>query len=227
MAKKIIQKLTDRKIPVRKPQPVEVPVVSLEQIKANRKKINALNRSRAKDMERKVARILHGERIFGSGAFKGYKGDCKVPFTYGELLIECKLTESFHKVLKTPQINLDTKWLAKIHHEAYTMKCRFGLLVFHYFAYPDNIAVIKLSDVQWLLAKISRDDVFISIGEIGYNTAQKKLGSIAIRKNWLDTHWSVGMIGKYIACTIHGYPYIFLPLLDFAALLELVNNENH
>ena len=67
-----------------------------ERLKEERKQRNRLNRQRAKNMERRVARYLGGDRTPQSGAGNS-KGDVAVLFTNrpGRYLVECKLTDQW------------------------------------------------------------------------------------------------------------------------------------
>lgn len=90
-----------------------------------RRKQAALNKARAKTMEKNVARILKGNRVpmSGSGAIKG---DCIVPLDkYRSIYVECKLTAQ-------EQLSLQTAWLSKAIAEARAMRCVFPILVYKF-----------------------------------------------------------------------------------------------
>jgi hypothetical protein len=106
-----------------------------EQVKETRKVINARNKARSKDMERKVARLFGegGHRVPMSGAMPGWKGDVIVEFRNnpGKMLIECKLSEAKDEY-GSPSLTIVFEWLNKIQHETEQTRSKLGILVIHY-----------------------------------------------------------------------------------------------
>lgn len=138
---------------VRKSSAVSKPITSpqaAEQLKAERRERNRLNRQRAKTMERRIAKYLGGDRTPQSGAGNS-KGDVTVLFTNrpGRYVIECKLTELFDR--HGPSITISKAWLAKIHREAEQMNAVFGMLVYRYHGKPDDFVLIRTQDMRKVL----------------------------------------------------------------------------
>lgn len=101
----------------------------------DKKKIAALNKSRARSMEKTVARMLSGNRVpmSGSGAIKG---DCIVPLDqYRSIYVECKLTAQ-------ETLRLETAWLSKAKAESKAMRCVFPILVYHFHRSHDYYVLV-------------------------------------------------------------------------------------
>lgn len=134
----------------RKNSVVSKPITSpqaAEQVKAERRERNRLNRQRAKTMERRIAKYLGGDRTPQSGAGSS-KGDVTVMFANrpGRYVIECKLTELFDHY--GPSITISKAWLAKIHKEALQMNAVFGVLIYRYHGRPDDYVLIRAQDLR-------------------------------------------------------------------------------
>jgi len=132
----------------------EAPLTSEIQLENEVAKRNALNKQRAKAMERRVARYLKGSRIPMSGAMAQYKGDVTIPFVNnpGGYLIECKLSAQAPKGI--PQIRLFYSWFPKIHSEAKSMPMmKFGIVIIHYHQKSDDYVFIRRDIVEKLITK--------------------------------------------------------------------------
>ena len=72
------------------------PLTSENELKRTIKQQNALNRSRSKSMENRVAKVLGGRRVLMSGAAAAYKGDVEVRFKNNPsgYIVECKVGKS-------------------------------------------------------------------------------------------------------------------------------------
>lgn len=106
-----------------------------------RRRINRLNKSRARAMERRVAQYLKGNRVpmSGSGTLKG---DCFVPFDeYRTIYVECKLTQSY-------QMAMDQKWFYKVQEETKSMRCVFGIFVIHFFGNGGDTVLLSDDAVE-------------------------------------------------------------------------------
>lgn len=103
------------------------PLTSEYELKKTRQEINATNRRRAKEMERRVARYLKGMRVPASGALAGMKGDCKIPLADGEqhYYVECKMSAQ-------NSFPLTIQWFDKVLTDTVAMNSRFGILVIHF-----------------------------------------------------------------------------------------------
>ena len=121
-----------------------------ERLKEERKQRNRLNRQRAKNMERRVARYLGGDRTPQSGAGNS-KGDVAVLFTNrpGRYLVECKLTDQWFN--GHPAMSLSKAWLLKIQEEARQMNALFGILVFRFHQRQDDYVLVRASDMAKLI----------------------------------------------------------------------------
>lgn len=153
----------------------KAPLTSEIQYQRTRKEINATNRRRAKDMERRVAKYLRGDRTPMSGAGAKNKGDVTVDFTNnpGKYIIECKLSSDRNKD-DTPQIAIYLIWLAKLQQEALAMRAKFAILVIHYHRISQDYALVRSDHVDWILSQKSnitlikhpeRDMIYFSNGK--------------------------------------------------------------
>ncbi len=108
-------------------------MVSEQQLKETRTRINQVNRSRSKAHERRVASLLRGQRVLMSGAMKGYKGDVKVPLIsvpYATYIVEAKLSAQIHG--STPELAFKMEWLEKLVYDAEASNALFGVFALHY-----------------------------------------------------------------------------------------------
>jgi len=87
------------------------PLTSEAVYQRTRKEINATNRRRAGDMERRIAKYLRGQRTPSSGALAAYKGDVTIPLVdkKRKYLIECKLS-AVHTQANDPVIQIVLEW---------------------------------------------------------------------------------------------------------------------
>lgn len=129
-----------------------------------RKEINATNRRRAKEMERRVAKFLNGLRIPMSGAAANFKGDITVDFVNnpGKYIIECKLSDDLSGS-NLPQLVIELKWFAKMQKEAAAMRAKFAVLVIHYHGLRDDYVFVRTDHLDWLFTKSIRADVINAI----------------------------------------------------------------
>jgi Holliday junction resolvase len=110
-----------------------------------RKRINARNKTRSRQMEMRVARYLKGNRVPMSGS-GSLKGDCFVPYDeYRTIYVECKLTEK-------GAFYIYQKWLEKMLRESNAMRCVFPILVIHFVGDSQNrdLVFIPESAVTWM-----------------------------------------------------------------------------
>lgn len=131
------------------------PMTSEETLKKARRQITKLNKTRSKDMERRIARTLRGRRIPMSGAAAQFKGDVEIPFVNypGKYIIECKLSAQRHDKDSIPQIRLQFDWLTKLHMESIAMGAKFGVLIIHYKGYNNDYVFMRREDVQLLIER--------------------------------------------------------------------------
>lgn len=149
MLKERIKKKAEAKPrPEKHTEPIRVkPLTSEYELEKTRTEINAINRRRAKEMERRVAKFLKGNRVPASGAMMGMKGDCYIPLVNsGQYLVECKL--SAHKAYDAPTIILDLRWFDKILKDTKSMNARFGILVIHYHGMKEDYVFVDTSGMR-------------------------------------------------------------------------------
>ncbi len=130
---------------------MEKPLTSeanFEQRRFTAKEVAAKNKSRAKSMEREVAKYLGGERTPMSGA-GSTKGDVRVMFTNrpGHYMIECKLSAQLSERL-FPVIRMRFEWLTKMHEEAVSMRSLFAVLIIKYLSIHDKFVLVKAEDLH-------------------------------------------------------------------------------
>lgn len=130
-----------------------IPLTSDAQLERTRKDINATNRRRAKDMERRIAKYLQGERTPASGAMARHKGDITIDFVSnpGKYIIECKLSAA--KSGHQSQIAIHLDWFAKIQQEAAAMRAKFGVLIIHYHGLKDDFVFVRSDHLDWIFTK--------------------------------------------------------------------------
>lgn len=124
------------------------PLTSEYELKKTRQEINATNRRRAKDMERRVARYLKGMRVPSSGAIAGMKGDCKIPIVGGEehYYVECKSSAQ----LAFP---LTMLWFDKVLIDTVAMDARFGILVIHFHGKKQDYVFVPSRAMSFLATR--------------------------------------------------------------------------
>lgn len=164
------------------------------------KERNALNRQRAAAMERNVATFLLGSRVPSSGA-SWMKGDVRVKSaTWGEILVECKLSSMIHTV-HGPLLVIQDRWLEKIENDFRAMKCAFGILVIRFHG--------QLGNGYAVLPKAVFDQ--IHVGE--YTVRQvpiKKKSYYAYKVHMPDEH-----AAEYVELLFNRGSYIVYPLVQF------------
>lgn len=171
---------------VRKSSVVSRPITSqkaLDELKAERKERNRLNRQRSKAMERRIAKYLGGDRTPQSGAGNS-KGDVTVLFANrpGRYVIECKLTELFDK--HGPSISISKAWLSKIHLEAQQMSAVFGMLVYRYHGRQDDYVLIKSSDLRKVYKNADASSIESGI-VLDFSKSKAKTFAMPIAKSML------------------------------------------
>jgi hypothetical protein len=131
-----------------------IPLTSEVQFVRTRKEINATNRRRGKEMERRVAKFLDGARTPMSGAAAKFKGDVTVDFINnpGKYIIECKLSDGTNGS-NQPQVVLQLKWFAKIQQEAAAMRAKFGVLIIHYHGFKNDYVFVRSDHLDWIFTK--------------------------------------------------------------------------
>lgn len=127
------------------------PLTSKNELQRSRKEQNALNRSRSKAMENRVAKVLHGRRVLLSGAASAYKGDVEVRFENypGGYIVECKLSSMV--LNKEPLIYMIFEWFPKIHEEAKNMNAKFGIVVINFLGNTRDYVFIRKDIVDLLI----------------------------------------------------------------------------
>jgi hypothetical protein len=129
------------------------PLTSEYELKKTRKEINAINRRRAKNMERDVAYYLKGKRVPSSGAIAGMKGDCTIPLESGGFyIVECKMSANQDKSGNSCII-LSLEWFNKVVKDARSMSAKFGVLVIHYFGKKQDYVFVSSSTLRYMAAK--------------------------------------------------------------------------
>lgn len=204
---------------------VDKPLTSEYEYQKTRKEINATNRRRSKDMERRVARYLKGLRVPASGAMMGMKGDCYIPLaTGGQYLIECKLSAAKDRQDK-PRMTLDMKWFSKIINDYRAMNMHFGILVIHYhglkedyvFVPPSGMRLIAMHSTHGLTVDLIRHEVK-PVDLVEFNGKPRAVYSILQEK--LEEHF-ITVNGFKAAAFIlsSGLWYIF-KLSEFRDIME-------
>lgn len=197
---------------VRKNSVVSKPITSpqaAEQLKEERRERNRLNRQRAKTMERRIAKLLGGDRTPQSGAGNS-KGDVTVMFANrpGRFVIECKLTELLDR--DGPSITISKAWLNKIHQEAEQMNAVFGILIYRYHGRPDDFVLIRSKDMRKVIKRPIETET-----ELTFNNPKVKTFAMPIARSMLCK------AGSGIACVTIDYVVYYLMTLDlFKELVE-------
>jgi hypothetical protein len=91
--------------------------------------VAAENKRRGASMERRVMKLLKGNRVPFSGA-GALKGDGMVYRSCGLFLVECKMSARVGP--GGPAILMHFAWFTKLDREVTAMRARFGIVVFHY-----------------------------------------------------------------------------------------------
>jgi hypothetical protein len=190
---------------VRKNSVVSKPITSpqaAEQLKAERRERNRLNRQRAKTMERRIAKLLGGDRTPQSGAGNS-KGDVTVMFANrpGRFVIECKLTELIDR--DGPSITISKAWLTKIHLEAEQMNAVFGVLIYRYHGRPEDYVLIRAKDMQKVIKRPIETTT-----DLTFNNLKAKTFAMPIARSLLCK------LGSGIACVTIDYVVYYLMTLD-------------
>lgn len=127
------------------------PLTSAVQLERTRKEQNALNRSRSKAMENRVAKTLHGRRVLLSGAAAAYKGDVEVRFENypSGYIVECKLSAQSKEM--EPHIKLQFYWFPKMHEEAKHMGSKFSVLIVNFLGNTRDYVFVRKDIVDMLI----------------------------------------------------------------------------
>lgn len=129
------------------------PLTSATQLKRTRRDQNALNRSRSKAMENRVAKVLGGRRVLLSGAAAAYKGDVEVRFdTYPSgYIVECKLSAQSKE--SEPYISLLFNWFPKMQEEAKNMGSKFSVLIVNFLGNTRDYVFVRRDIVEKIIHK--------------------------------------------------------------------------
>lgn len=129
------------------------PLTSEAVYKKTRKDQNALNRSRSKAMENRIAKVLHGRRVLLSGASAAYKGDVEVRFNNypSGYIVECKLSAQSKEY--EPYIILLFKWFPKMQEEAKNMGSKFSILIVNFLGNTRDYVFVRRDIVEKLIHK--------------------------------------------------------------------------
>lgn len=204
------------------------PLTSETQLKATRKRINALNKQRSKQMEHKIAAYLRGRRVLMSGAAKQYKGDVEIPFVNypGGYLIECKL--SAVRQDNTPKIRMLFEWFEKIHGEAKAMNMKFGVVIIHFHGMKTDYVFVR-SDIIHNLMYIYHTPYTPTLNQLAALPVKKDLrfnrkGETVLSFSLLSSEIESALVtidnmsaAKYI---LRDGEYLLMPIQDYAALVE-------
>ncbi len=132
-----------------------------EDSKVLRKEINRRNRMRAKEMERRLAKVFYGHRTPMSGA--GYvKGDCNLPLpnNAGAFMVECKLSSM--RTLGKPFFTIFSDWFPKIEREYKAMRSKFGMLAIHFHNVTGDYFFLHERDIEKVNASVGTAYTFMS-----------------------------------------------------------------
>jgi hypothetical protein len=147
-------KRKSKKIPIPKDVATKYPPLTSEiQYQRTRKEQNALNRSRSKSMENRVAKVLGGRRVLLSGAASAYKGDVEVRFNNypSGYIVECKLSAQNKE--KEPYIILKFEWFPKIQQEAINMGSKFAVLIVNFLGNTRDFVFVRYDIIEKLIHK--------------------------------------------------------------------------
>jgi len=146
----MIKRKKVRKIP-REVKTKYPPLTSEEQYQKTRKEQNALNRSRSKAMENRVAKTLRGRRVLLSGAAAAYKGDVEVRFNNypSGYIVECKLSAQSKE--QEPHIKIQFYWFPKMHEEAINMGSKFCVLIVNFLGNTRDYVFVRRDIVDVLI----------------------------------------------------------------------------
>lgn len=129
------------------------PLTSVDALTKTRKEQNALNRSRSKSMENRVAKVLGGRRVLLSGAAAAYKGDVEVRFNNypSGYIVECKLSAQSKEL--EPHIKLQFYWFPKMHAEAKNMGSKFSVLIVNFLGNTRDYVFIRNDVAKMLISR--------------------------------------------------------------------------
>lgn len=204
-----------------------VPLTNEKQLKDARRETNARNKSRSKDMERRIARYLRGRRIPMSGAAAKYKGDVEIPLINhpGMYLIECKMSAKQMND-NSPAIRIIFAWFSKIHDEAKAMNAKFGILIIHFLGRAEDYVFLSDETIDKL---ISYDCLFAdelkALSEktpIDLRTSQKGKTNMSytLLLKFIDQNFqSVNNI-KGLKLRLPDRDYLLIRLSDFRDIVE-------
>lgn len=184
-------------------------------------KIRATNKRRSKEMERRVTKYLGGKRtpMSGAGMIKA-DGIVNIP-SGGIYLIECKLSAKIHERLG-PIIRFPRNWVEKLRQDVKAMEglgSRFGIFVFHWHGYRDDIIFLDLRYVPIVesLTNVRLCDTIPTI-----NGGTKRDGTV---KKQIEL--TRDLIPKYPSLFLwHEDAFYVTTLRQFKELWEKDNNGN-
>lgn len=203
-----------------------------KQIRLERKKINELNKSRAKAMERKIAEYFGegGKRVPMSGAAGTWKGDVIVEFQNhpGKMLVECKLSAAYHNTADSPTLKLDFKWFPKIVEEVEITRATFGVLITHYHKTKDFYVFIRPQDLELLITKYQIEDQSLVLDMLAgpvvkdwsFTKGGKPLSAYNLTSKEAESILQTFSLYRAARVTTPMGDYIMLPLRDFRELIR-------
>lgn len=206
--------------------------------RAERGKIARLNKGRANRMESKIAKFfvengneITGEggrvsnRVIGSGALGGWKGDVIVELKNnpGKMLIECKLSSAYHNTYLCPQMRMEYKWLTKLQEDVATTGAKWGVLVIHFHNTRDFYTIIRREDLELLRDRYHVHDIdpllALPLHDWQYhNNGQTRTGYTIIKVKLQEMLISVGLSKAARFLTPHG-EYIIMSLTSYRDLI--------
>lgn len=188
------------------------------------RRITILNKTRSKNMERDVAKILGGRRIPMSGAAAAFKGDVEVLFKNnpGKYIVECKMSAQLNDKANTPQIRINFEWLTKLRIEVEQMNAKFGVLIVHFKGHSNDYVFIRREDIQLLIERYQKTYLLPLITLAGMDVRTNMKGitrrGYSANKKMLDTHLHNPL--KAIKFILPDTEYIIMYLQDFREIVE-------
>lgn len=167
-----------------------------------RKSINAQNKRRGKQMERRVMKELGGTRVpmSGSGSIKG-DGMIMHP-RIGYIFVECKMSAAMDARGKQ-RLNVSYSWFDTMDVQASVMNARFPILVIHHHDATQDYVIVR-SDYfeKYVTPGVLIEPVFeIDTGVKNYWSAERQKLEVVL--NW----YTMLMLlrtnrGVFVVCTL-------------------------
>lgn len=204
------------------------PLTSEDQYKRTRKEQNALNRSRSKSMENRVAKVLNGRRVLLSGAAAAYKGDVEVRFNnYPKgYIVECKLSAQSKEA--EPHIKLQFRWFPKMHEEATNMGSAFSLLIVNFLGNTRDYVFVRQDIVDMLVRKYHTPyaDIVYDLStqtevlDLRTNKSGKALIGYTLQRSELESHMKDVRGYKGVRVLVPDGEYLVLHIDAWAQFVE-------